>query len=129
MISTLRRLSVAGSDAPPYRWSLPATASRLRERDWFGDIVIVLFLCLQVLDGVFTYMGVAAFGVKEGNPLIEQYMVSLGVGPGVAAAKLLAGSCACILHLLSFHRLLAILTLVYLSMAILPWAWVLSTVQ
>jgi hypothetical protein len=129
MISTPRRLALAEADAPPYRWALPVATGRLRTRDWFGDIVILLFLCFQLLDGVFTYLGVAAFGVKEGNPLIEQYMMSLGVGPGVAVAKVLAGSCACILHLLSFHRLLAILTLVYLSMAILPWAWVLSTVQ
>jgi hypothetical protein len=128
MISTLRRLSAAGAGAPPYRWSVPTAAGHLRARAWFGDVVIIVFLCLQVLDGAFTYMGVSAFGVKEGNPLIEQYMMSLGVGPGVAAAKLLAGSCACILHLLAFHRLLLILTLVYLSMAILPWAWVLSTV-
>ncbi len=128
MISTLRRFSIAGADAPPYRWSLPA-ARDLRSRAWFGDIVIIVFLCVQVLDGTFTYLGVAGFGVKEGNPLIEQYMLSLGVGPGIAAAKLLAGSCACILHLLAFHRLLATLTLIYLSMAILPWAWVLSSVQ
>jgi hypothetical protein len=129
MTSTLRRLAVADAEAPPFQWSLPIASGRARTRDWFGDIVIVVFLCLQVLDGVFTYMGVSAFGVKEGNPLIEQYMMSLGVGLGVAAAKALAASCACILHLLHFHRLLAFLTLFYLSMAILPWAWVLSTVQ
>jgi hypothetical protein len=129
MISTLRRLPVAEADAPPYRWTVPVAAEHVRTGAWFGNIVIIVFLCLQVLDGLFTYMGVSAFGVKEGNPLIEQYMMSLGVGPGVAAAKLLSGGCACILHLLAFHRLLAILTLVYLSMAILPWAWVLSTVQ
>ena len=33
----------------------------------FGNLVIVLSLVAQVLDGAFTYLGVAAFGLTEGN--------------------------------------------------------------
>jgi Domain of unknown function (DUF5658) len=104
-------------------WSPPSP--RIPSRSWFGDVVLVLFLCAQVLDGAFTYLGVAAFGLSEGNPLIAYYMHHLGVGPSLTAAKLLAVGCAVVLHLLAFHRILALLTLLYLSLAILPWTWVL----
>lgn len=102
-----------------------SSSPRMPGRSWFGDVVMVLFLCAQVLDGAFTYLGVAAFGLSEGNPLIAYYMHHLGVGPSLTAAKLLAVGCAVVLHLLAFHRVLALLTILYLSLAILPWTWVL----
>ena len=100
-------------------------ATRPRSSPWFGDIVIVLFLCAQMLDGVLTYLGVMTFGVSEGNPLIAHYMHALGVGPSLAVAKMVAVGCALVLHLLAFHRVLGLLTLMYLSLAVLPWTFVL----
>ena len=93
-------------------------------RSRFGDIVLTLFLCAQILDGVFTYLGIASFGWTEGNPLIAWYIHHFGVGPSVTAAKLVAIGCAVVLHVLGFHKMLAFLTLVYLSIAILPWSFV-----
>jgi hypothetical protein len=92
---------------------------------WFGDIVIVVFIVAQLLDGVFTYLGVMTFGVSEGNPLIAHYMHWMGVGPSLAMAKMVAVAGALVLHLLAFHRILGVLTLLYLSMAVLPWTYVL----
>jgi hypothetical protein len=103
----------------------PSAAFAHRSPAWFGDIVIVIFLCAQVIDGVFTYLGVMSFGVSEGNPLIAHYMHAVGVGPSLAAAKLVAVAGAVVLHLLSFHRVLGFLTLLYLSLAVLPWTMVL----
>jgi hypothetical protein len=94
-------------------------------RAWFGDIVVVLFLCVQFLDGLLTYLGVAFSGVGEGNPLLAHAMGQIGVGPSLAAAKVVAALSAMTLHLLDFHRLLAALTLLYLVLAILPWTFVL----
>ena len=94
-------------------------------RTWFGDVVLVLFLCTQFLDGFLTYVGVAIFGVAEGNPLIAQTMHHIGVGPSLTMAKMVAVGCALALHLLDFHRLLALLTLLYVSFAIVPWTVVL----
>jgi len=94
-------------------------------RDWFGDAIVLLFLVAQLLDFVFTYLGVVAFGVREGNPLLEHSMQALGLGTSLAIAKLVAVAGASTLHLLSFHRLLAALTAIYLALAILPWTWVL----
>jgi uncharacterized protein DUF5658 len=90
---------------------------------WFGNFVIVLFLLAQALDGIFTYLGIAAFGLSEGNPLIAYSFRHAGVGPGLTMAKLLAVSCSMLLHLLEMHRTLGLLTLLYLSLAILPWSY------
>ena len=87
--------------------------------------IVLLFLVAQLLDFVFTYLGVVAFGVREGNPLLEHSMQALGLGTSLAIAKLVAVAGASTLHLLSFHRLLATLTAIYLALAILPWTWVL----
>jgi hypothetical protein len=94
-------------------------------RPWFGDVVLVLFLCMQLLDGVLTYLGVAVSGVSEGNPLIARAMDQIGVGPGLTVAKIVAVASAAVLHLLQFHWLLAGLTALYLVLAVLPWAFIL----
>lgn len=105
--------------------SAPAAPHLSESRSRFGDIVLVVFLCAQVVDGLFTYLGISNFGWTEGNPLIAWYMQHFGVGVIVTAAKLLAVGCAVVLHLLAFHKMLAVLTLLYLSVAILPWSFVL----
>ena len=101
------------------------TASCLSSRDGFGNFVILVFFVAQLLDGVFTYLGVAAFGLSEGNPIIAYYMKVHGVGPSVTVAKGLAVVCSMVLHLLGMHRTLGLLTLAYLSLAVLPWTYLL----
>lgn len=99
--------------------------SRPFNHDAFGNVVILLFLVAQALDGAFTYLGVSAFGVSEGNPLIAYYIRHHGVGPSVTVAKILAVVCSMVLHLLGLHRTLGVLTLMYLSLAVLPWTYLL----
>ena len=101
------------------------SSSSVADASRFGDVVFFLFLCVQATDGIFTYLGIVGIGWTEGNPLIAWYMNHFGVGPIVAAAKLVAVGCAIVLHLLEFHRVLAFLPLVYVSMAIVPWSFVL----
>lgn len=104
---------------------IPETVPEIRTPSpvWFGNLVIVLFLIAQALDGIFTYLGVRAFGLSEGNPLIAYSFRHAGVGGGLTVAKLLAVGCSMLLHLLEMHRTLGVLTLVYLSLAILPWSY------
>lgn len=91
-------------------------------RSTFGDAVLVAFLMAQALDGVFTYVGVVTFGPSvEGNPLMASLMASVGHGPALAAAKLVAGTLGVALHLSHVHRLVALLTGLYLAAAIIPW--------
>ena len=94
-----------------------------RSFTWFGNVVIVVFLVSQALDGIFTYLGISAFGLSEGNPLIAMSFRHAGVGPALTIAKLLSVGCSMLLHLFELHRTLALLTVLYLSLAVLPWSY------
>ena len=104
---------------------LATHASHSIRTEAFGNFVIVLFLIAQVLDGAFTYLGLTSFGLSEGNPIIAHYVQQHGVGPSLTVAKILAVVCSMVLHLLGLHRTLALLTLMYLALAILPWTYLL----
>jgi len=92
----------------------------------FGDVAVVVFLLAQASDGVLTYIGVATYGLEmEGNPLIAWLMVTMGEGPGLAAAKITAGAFGVILHLTGVHRAVAALAGFYIVVAIVPWLAVL----
>jgi uncharacterized membrane protein len=94
----------------------------LVSRSRFGDAVIVLFLLAQAADGVMTYVGVTTLGVHiEANPLLASLMVMFGHGTAVAGAKLVAAGLGISLHLVGVHRILAILTGIYMVGAVLPW--------
>jgi hypothetical protein len=49
-------------------------------------------------------------------------MALFGQGTAVAGAKIVASGLGISLHLLGVHRVLAVLTAVYLLAAVLPWA-------
>ena len=86
--------------------------NRTRESS-FGDFVVLAFLVVQALDGALTYVGLATIGhVVEGNPLVAGLMASFGLGIG--------------LHLFGTHRLVALLTALYVAVAIVPWLAVLA---
>ena len=96
------------------RWDAPRSA--------FGDLVVVSFLIVQCLDGVLTYLGVSIWGPSiEANPLISSAIAVAGPIPGLAGAKLVAIALGIILHLRRVHNVVALLTLIYLTVAILPW--------
>ena len=89
----------------------------------FGNTVIVLFLLAQAADGVMTYVGVTTMGIHiEANPLLASLMAFVGEGAGVTMAKVLAGGLGISLHLLGVHRVMAVLTAVYVVGAVIPWA-------
>jgi hypothetical protein len=104
------------------RWEAP--------RSRFGDLVVVSFLLVQCLDGVFTYLGVRIWGPEaEANPLISSAMAFAGLAPGLAGAKLVAAAFGIVLHLRRVHNIVALLTVVYVAMAIVPWTAVFLTHQ
>lgn len=91
----------------------------------YVDGLWVAFVTVQVLDGVLTYIGVRTFGIGiEANPVVAWYAEAFGPAAGLAAAKLFAIGCASVLYLTSRHRTVAVLTLLYLAFAIVPWAHV-----
>ena len=114
----------AGSARTAHVWSL--LNRPLAPTSRFGDFVLVVFLFAQVLDGILTYLGVMTFGRSiEANPLLNWLMQTIGEGPALMGAKLVAGSCGIALHLTSVHKIVALLTAFYLAAAILPWASIL----
>jgi hypothetical protein len=92
----------------------------------FGDVALVVFLVAQASDGVLTYIGVLTHGPGiEGNPLIVWLMASMGEGPGLAVAKVTAGSFGLALHLSAVHKAVAFLAAFYIVVAIIPWVAIL----
>lgn len=89
----------------------------------FGDAAIVVFLLLQAVDGVFTYLGLKQLGAgAEANPLIVSVIPILGQGPAVASAKLFAATLGVVLHLRGVHLAVAVLSGFYVAVAVVPWA-------
>src|ERR1051326_7961635 len=81
----------------------------------FGDIAVVGFLLVQVLDGMFTYLGVTIWGLHiEANPLISSAAEYAGVGGAVVGAKLAAMLFGILLHVRRVHSLVALLTAFYI---------------
>jgi hypothetical protein len=112
-------LAASGNDFPSGDFMLPN--GRLRSRV-FGDLVIIVFLCAQVLDGVFTYMGLQIFGPTiEANPLIAALIHSVGPVAALSLAKFAAMAFGAFLHLSAVHNVVATLTGIYLLLAIGPW--------
>jgi uncharacterized protein DUF5658 len=91
-------------------------------QSWFGDLVVLAFLVVQFLDGAFTYLGVSIWGPGiEANPLVSSAVSVAGLGAGLAGAKLVAVGFGIALHLSRAHRVIALLTVIYMALAILPW--------
>jgi hypothetical protein len=91
-------------------------------RTLFGDLAVVVFLLTQMLDGAFTYLGVSIWGPGvEANPLIVSAIGTIGILGGIGAAKIVSISFGIMLHLRRVHYLVATLTLIYMTGAILPW--------
>lgn len=88
-------------------------------------IILLVFLLLQVFDGVLTYTAVAWLGVVgEGNVLLAAAMHFAGAGPALLAAKTLAAACGVLLYVRGFYTVLGALTGLYLFAAIAPWLMV-----
>jgi uncharacterized membrane protein len=92
-------------------------------RKWrLGDFVLVAFLLAQCFDGVFTYIGVATYGLAiEANPLMHALMTHLGDGLALAVSKSIAAGLGICLHVRQVHSVVALLALLYGVAAIVPW--------
>ena len=94
----------------------------------FGDVAILIFLVVQGLDGVLTYLGVHIWGLAiEANPIVSSAVSLAGVGAGLAAAKLFAIALGIALHLKGVHRAIAVLSGLYIAVAIVPWTLLFMT--
>jgi hypothetical protein len=100
----------------------PSDKGRETRRALFGDFIVLGFLIVQCLDGVFTYLGVCRWGPQvEANPVVSSVVAVAGLGAGLAGAKLAAMAFGIVLHLRQVHGIVALLTVIYIAAAILPW--------
>jgi hypothetical protein len=92
----------------------------------FGEATLGIFLLTQLLDGVYTYVGVTAFGIHaEANPIVAALMVHFGHAPGLLIAKIAASGLGICLYIGRVHSVVALLAGVYLTVAIAPWTYIL----
>ena len=88
---------------------------------------VVLFAAVQAADAFLTLVGVARFGfAMEGNPVLSRSMMLVGPNATLWGAKVTAVLCAAILYRTEQHLVLALLTLLYVFGAIVPWSVILS---
>jgi di/tricarboxylate transporter len=86
-----------------------------------------LFAAVQLADAILTAIGVQRFGLAvEANPLISFTMQTFGVTTALATWKLLACVGGAVLYLTGRHLELALLTVISVLAAAVPWAWILG---
>lgn len=89
----------------------------------------------QVLDGLLTYVGLSLLGVHmEGNSFLRSLMLAYGTAPALFLVKLFAVLMAGILMFQAHHRrwvrpVITVLILIYLSLAVFPWTYIISQTQ
>jgi len=106
----------------------------LKSKKWL-KLLAILLICLQILDFVYTYIGITHFGVDaEGNPLIQYLVSRLGVIIGLGFPKVLGISIVIyiyrsLLEAVKLNRyilsLLVFVTLIYV-IGMLEWTYVLA---
>ena len=95
----------------------------MRPRLW-----LLLFILLQLADGVLTYAAVEKFGTgAEGNPILATWIMITGAAPALIGAKLVACVCGAVLYAAGVHYVLVGLSALYLFAAVMPWVQVLTT--
>ena len=92
--------------------------------------LVVANVGLQVLDGHLTLRGLGR-GFTEGNPLVVRLMELVGPIQGVVVLKLVAIGVLLLIYRHAWRQrstvaALAMLAIVYVSFAIVPWAMVLA---
>ena len=89
--------------------------------------LLALYAMVQLADAILTATGLARFGAAaEGNPVAAMVIDAFGLTTGLLALKLLAVAAGTLLHVLAQHLTLAVLTVVFVVCAVMPWAWVLA---
>jgi hypothetical protein len=99
--------------------TLPGSTTR-------GIAAVALFTAVQLADAILTAEGVGRFGLgMESNPVIALSMAAIGAGTTLSIAKMIAVAGAMGLHGCRCHLVLALLTVFYVFVAVLPWTSVL----
>jgi hypothetical protein len=90
------------------------------------QLVLAIFVILQVADGLMTFGAVRVFGPEaEANPVLQTWMQLLGPGVTLLTAKTVSCAGAVLLYCAGRERTLIALTTLVVSLAVGPWLAVL----
>lgn len=104
-----------------------ALSSRLPGSSTHAIFAFALFAAVQLADAILTATGVQRFGLTaEANPLISLSMKTFGVATALTAWKFLSCVSGAILYVTGRHLELALLTVMSVLAAAVPWAWILA---
>jgi hypothetical protein len=121
--------AVVSTPNAPTTFPLEAGVRRARRLSK-AEVLWLVFVSVQALDGAMSYIGVTLHGPAiEANPLVAWYMGAFGPAVGFTAAKLFAVMCGAVLYVTARHKWVAVLTLLYLVFAVGPWASILAISQ
>lgn len=98
-----------------------------KESDVFARVVFMAFVIVQCLDGVLTYVGVSTGLSPEGNPIMRWVMSVMGLGLGIIVTKFASIVGGIFLYKYDFRGTLALITLLGLVVAIIPWIYIFLT--
>lgn len=87
----------------------------------FGNIAIALFVIVQCLDAVFTYILITNGVAFEGNPLVSWVMSLIGVGLALVVVKIIGIGLGIIIYRLAAHRMLIVVSVIYLIILMPTW--------
>jgi hypothetical protein len=89
--------------------------------------IVALFVAIQAADFVLTLNGLSRFGIDmEANPLLAASIRMCGAGVTLLTAKMIAIGLATMLNAVRAHLALAILTVLYVFAALVPWSLTLA---
>lgn len=86
-------------------------------------LILALFVIAQVLDGMFTYLGVSR-GFPEGNVLMDVAFQRYGLVPTLLCVKGISIVLGVFIYMLKGERLVMWLAIVFWVFAVLPWTLV-----
>ena len=88
-----------------------------------GLLILLIFLEVQVADGVLTYLAIINQGMNldaELNPFVRWVMSEMGIIPGLIVVKIVASGSGIILYKLRSYTVLLLMLVVYIWLVILP---------
>lgn len=89
--------------------------------------LLVCYIVLQVMDGIFTYIAIGAYGYQlEGNPLVRWLMQATNLELGLLCAKIFGIMLGVILYAHHARWALVVVNLVYAVFMVIPWMIALS---
>jgi hypothetical protein len=102
-------------------------ARRLPGSQTRAVVLLALFAAVQLADASLTLAGVSEFGPgAEANPIVLFYINTWGLVGGLVGVKAVALASGVVLHAMSKHLALALLTVVFVFGALVPWSFALA---